>query len=800
MPISNNYIPQAFLLPPPLIHKGSIVFVSDTHEKSALPSLGSWWIFLAGLVIFLVFQTGLVLEVQLSRALPPEAKDAYRYIFSAVQLPRGFNSNTPALKDLRTQSNPEPGDSIDRQNLKWDNYHSLFFSHVLLHSALLQATSWILGVPLGIAYKVICVLGSLLIAGAISYFLLTITDRTSAGIALASLALAMFPIQGIHYVVPTNICMAVGLLLFTIVLRTGGKSKWLLFGFSFILVFLHRMGIIYAGLGVLATVFLRYKEENIKRLVFDLLPTLVILGIYVFIAYIFPLPVFRLSPMAKPADTSFLREVVYNGLDLFNQFGAWFLSHGVVIWPQPFAGLFTNNPLAFLGVQIFGLCLLVAPWLVKKTPGENHVIIRWIICLCGALIVLPIFSALFLIVIIGAGWLYQPPEKKTSFQLAFVVFLFLLFPSLLHVMYIAEPGHPIIRADLTNRLWVPFAVVLAAIFGRGLWWVFQEIRRGSYGFIPKSVKDQEWSKKVLQPRYMWGFLVLFLLAGYAPHLAHAYSERANIKHFMIIRQNVNFNPEQIQYVFQHTTPQDIIVYDDDFIRHYYLCHGGLWRRAIYLPLLPLPKDFTFKPSDIKYEVSWNPYLSIQSYENVRDIAYPLSIPGDSIYTLQFDPDFQLAGLQILPAVSPKGTGSTKLRIIRKSAQGGQKSEDIDLKGNNWQTYSLIPEPGGSLTLINLDRAKPLLIAGLNFGGQPDRKFLWPWHGVRAVTMEDKQIHITRTDKLPIGTKIKGITYAREVLQDTGSTVLWKLTAEQAKSHSLQLPRSGFSRVAGGQQK
>jgi hypothetical protein len=751
-------------------------------SSDSSPSPYSWWIFLAGLVLFLVFQTGLVLEVQLSRVLPPEAKDAYRYIYNAVQLREGFDYNTPALNDFRLQAQKEPGDSVDRQNLKWDLYYSLFFTHYPLHSAILLAISWLAEVSLGVAYKITAILGSFLIAGAIAFFLLTITDRVSAGLALASMALTMFPMQGIHYVVPTNISMAIGLILFTVVLRTGGKSKWLLFALSLIVLFMHRMGILYAGLGVSAALYLRYKEDSVKQIFFDLLPTLTIMGIYVFITYIFPLPMFRLGSMAKSADTSYLKEVVYNALDLFNQFGSWFLSHGVVMWPQPFSGLFANNLIAFLGVQIFGLCLLVAPWLVKKSPGENHTVnlIRWLFCLAGALIVLPIFSALILIVIVGAGWLYQPQEKRTSFHLAFVAYFFILFPSLLHVMYIAEPGHPIIRADLTNRLWVPFAVVLAAIFGRGLWWVFQEIRRGSYGFMPKSLQDQELLGKVLQPRYLWTVLVLFLVVGYAPHLVQAYQERANIKHFMLVRQNVKFNPEQIQWVFQHTSPQDIIVYDDDFIRHYYLCHGGLWRRALYLPLLPLPESFTFSPQDVKYEIGWNPYLSVQNYENVRDIADPLNIPGGSIYTLKFESDFAPHGLQILPGASPTGTGSARLRIIRKSASGVVKEEDVRLEGHNWQTFLLPPEKGGSLTLVNLEPSDPLFIAGLNFEAQPDHKFLWPWHGVVEVSLDDKCIHIKRTDFVPVETKIKGITYGRAVLQDTGSTVLWRLKAEKGE--------------------
>ena len=750
-----------------------------------------------GLALFLAFQTGLVLDVQLSRALPPEAKDAYRYIYSAVQLREGFNYNTPALKDLRAQSKTQPGDSMDRQNLKWDNYHSLFFTHYLLHSALLLVISWISGVSLGTAYKITCVLGSLLIAGAISFFLLTITDRTSAGLALGSMALTMFPMQGIHYVVPTNISLAVGLILLAVVLRTGGNSKWLLFWLSLVVIFLHRMGIIYASLGVLATVFLRYKEENIKQIVFDLLPTLLIMCLYVLITYILPLPMFRLSPMAKPLDTSYFKEVWANFEDLLGLFWRWFLMHGVITVPESLQNLIiskfskstqdlmrNNWSFLFLSSQILGLCLLILPWLLKKGGEEKLQVFRWIVSLGGALILLPILSAVGLIIIIVAGWLHPPQEKRISFYLSFVMFLFILFPSLLHVMYIAEPGHPIIRADLTNRLWVPCAVVLAAIFGRGLWWVFQEIRRGTYEFLPEKIRHQELSKVVLQPRNLWAIFFLFVVIGYAPHWAQAYEERASIKYFMLIRQNVVFNQDQVRWVMEHSGPQDIMVYDDDFIRHYFLCHGGLWRRALFLPLLPLPQSFHFNPGDIKYEIGWNPYLLIQHYENVRDVEYPLNIPGGSIYKLTLNADFQPDELRLLPGSGTAGQTSTKLRLFRESASGVRSQQDIQILGKDWQTVPLNPERGGSLTLINLEPSVPFLLGGLKFGGQLDQKFVWPWHGVVEVSLDDKRLQIKRADFLTDERKIDGVTYDREVLQDSGSTVLWRLRPKNGNNLGL----------------
>jgi hypothetical protein len=742
---------------------------------------GSWWIFLAGLVIFIIFQTGLVLEVQLVRVLPPESDDAYLYIYNAVQLRQGFNYNTPALKDFRSQTKPEPGDSVDRQNLKWRLYHYVFWTQYILHSASLVLISLASGVSLEIAYKISGVLGSLLIAGAISYFLLTITDRISAGLALGTMAITMFPGQGIHMVVPSNICMAVGLFLVAIVLRNGGKSKWTLFGLSIIVLFLHRTGLIYASLGVFISAILRFRRENNKQIILDLLPTLILICVVIIIMYIFPLSIFRLSSMgAPPLDTTYYKEVWYNLIELFKLFGQWFHYQGVVTGFQPLEKFIANYWISFLGFQILGLVLFIAPWLMEESHKKIYSYLRWIITIIGAIILLPSFSVLMIILILRAGWLYPPQGKKFYFYLTFILFLSLLFPSIFHVIYITELGHPIHRAHLTNRLWVPFAVVLAALFARGLWVIYQQIRSGSYDFIPKNIQHNEFLKKGMHSQYLWAVLILFLLVGYTPHLVQAYNNREMVKYFMKIRQNVIFNEDQVNLAIEKTSPQDFIIYDDTLIRHYILCQGGLWRRAIYLPLQPLPENFDIDPKSKIYKIGWNPFLSVHFYENVRAFTYPLTIPAEAIYTLTFDSDFQPTELHLLPGSSKKVDGYFKLRIIRESATGVIKQDEIYLDGNTWQTYPLLPEKGGSLSLVNLDSFKPCFLAGLKFEGGQDSSFLWPWHGIREVKMDDKKRWIKRSVVISRERKIKGISFDLEVIQDRGSTVLWRLWPQDGK--------------------
>ena len=112
---------------------------------------------------------------------------------------------------------------------------------------------------------------------------------------------------------------------------------------------------------------------------------------------------------------------------------------------------------------------------------------------------------------------------------------------------------------------------------------------------------------------------------------------------------------------------------------------------------------------MKFEVGWNPYLAIQSYKNVRAVQDPLIIPGGSVYTLTLENDFQPGKLQLLPG--PQKGGPAKLRLIRESAGGLVTTADLDLAGNTWQAFPLAPEPGGTLSLVNLEPAQPAALAG-----------------------------------------------------------------------------------------
>jgi hypothetical protein len=146
--------------------------------------------------------------------------------------------------------------------------------------------------------------------------------------------------------------------------------------------------------------------------------------------------------------------------------------------------------------------------------------------------------------------------------------------------------------------------------------------------------------------------------------------------------------------------------------------------------------------------------------------------------LTLEPHFQPGEIQILPGSNIKSAGPFKLHIVRENAKGVMKMEDIQLNGHIWQTFPLIPEEGGTLSLVNLEPSLPFYLAGLKFGGEQDHNFLWPWRGVTKVSLNDNQLKIQRSALLDGKIKIKDTSYGREVIQDKGSTVLLRLHPEK----------------------
>ena len=219
----------------------------------------------AGLTIFVLVQ-GVLIGVPLkSRSLPPEVDDAYTYIAKSAQMADCFLQDCAALNDLR---GPLKAESPNPE-IRWQRYRAYVRNFGVFHplySVLLIAVHR-LGVDWERAYTLIWAAGPVLFAAAIGYWLWALWGPAPAGLALMFLALQTFPGQGLHYVVPTNLALAIAVALWGRLAASGGEAPWALPLACWSLVAMHPTGRLYAMASLALAWLLAPKRPSGRRLV-----------------------------------------------------------------------------------------------------------------------------------------------------------------------------------------------------------------------------------------------------------------------------------------------------------------------------------------------------------------------------------------------------------------------------------------------------------------------------------------------------------------------------------------------------
>jgi hypothetical protein len=213
-----------------------------------------------GLAIYLMVQ-GLLVNVPLwQRPMPPELDDSVTYILKTKLLQEGIFQDSPAVADLKRQLH-EPTDNaaVVRQRAlagsrTFPFYHPLFSLLLLaLHK---------LGLDLMTAFKVVWSLGPLIFGLAFAYFLTSLFGAGAAGLALTLLAFKVFPDTGLHYVVPSNLAMAIAVVVWGRLVSRQGQAPWTLALGSLGLVAIHPIGAIYALMSVALAFWLVENRGN----------------------------------------------------------------------------------------------------------------------------------------------------------------------------------------------------------------------------------------------------------------------------------------------------------------------------------------------------------------------------------------------------------------------------------------------------------------------------------------------------------------------------------------------------------
>jgi hypothetical protein len=222
---------------------------------------GKRLLFTVGVLLFTSVQLMMVVRPIMSRSAPVDTDDSYTYILKAVEMQDCFLQNCPALNDLREQLTA-PSKKSPIAWARYREYVRAFSVYHPLHSLILTGMHSI-GLAWEDSYNVIEVAGSLFLSLAISVWLYRLFGAGPAGIALLLLAFTPLPKQGLHYIVPSNLALGIGMLSWGSLLQRHSHSYWILIGSTLALVLMHPIGRLYALLGVF--LFILWNAKQMRR-------------------------------------------------------------------------------------------------------------------------------------------------------------------------------------------------------------------------------------------------------------------------------------------------------------------------------------------------------------------------------------------------------------------------------------------------------------------------------------------------------------------------------------------------------
>ena len=218
-------------------------------------------VLIGGLFIYLGAQGALVNIPLWNRSLPPELDDSLTYILKTRQMQEGLFQVSPAVADLMLQLHaPSDNPEVARQRALAGSRIFPFY-HPLFSLILIGLTK--LGLDLLTAFKLVWSLGPLIFGLSFAYLLSGLFGPGAAGLALGMLAFKVFPDTGLHYVVPSNLAMALALIMWGRLVRRRGQAPWTLALGSLALAAMHPIGLIYAVMSVvLALVLLKAQDRG----------------------------------------------------------------------------------------------------------------------------------------------------------------------------------------------------------------------------------------------------------------------------------------------------------------------------------------------------------------------------------------------------------------------------------------------------------------------------------------------------------------------------------------------------------
>jgi len=371
-------------------------------------------ILLIGFCLFAAAQTGLTIAPILVRGIPPWPVDAYMYMAKAKQVRDCFRQDCPALNTLRPQLTTPTNDSDLRTRRDRQYYRALYQYH-LLHSFAVERLERLTG-DWRVAYDAIAIVGGALMVLSIAAFIVVLFGPAAGGIGLTILSTAVFPgFHGIHWIVPSNMTLALGFLCWAFLLSRHRLSLPSLPAFALAMVTLHTVGQIYAATAVLIAGYVSVRRGAAPWLWIGL--AVLVLAVNAAMPSLVERPSLSLLREALPADTRWWRAIADNAAASWehaSEFGAPYGGPAMLLFVT-ILGLLTvqgvrRTDATFVGLVLCGLCAAGALYVMPHYPAEvfRRVWIPFVVFAAGAI------GAVVCCVVAGAGSILKDRKRHAK--------------------------------------------------------------------------------------------------------------------------------------------------------------------------------------------------------------------------------------------------------------------------------------------------------------------------------------------------------------------------------------------------
>lgn len=204
-------------------------------------------IFAMGLGWWLAVHSWVAVGPNLLRPTLEEPDDTYSYLCKAQTFSL-WTKKPAAMRDLDLQTS-RPTNDAKVSYQQWYVFGRTLYVYHPVYSMLAQSLMR-LGVSPENSFCMLSLFGTILIGVGLGWLLKLTFGSGPAGLALTILGLIIFPGQGLHYLVPSNITLGFAIIVWTRLLATEGAAPWTMIVGTILCVAGHPVGCLYAGVAV----------------------------------------------------------------------------------------------------------------------------------------------------------------------------------------------------------------------------------------------------------------------------------------------------------------------------------------------------------------------------------------------------------------------------------------------------------------------------------------------------------------------------------------------------------------------